>query len=107
MDVLMRRSAGSSMRSDFDQDPFKFQSSNDDCISMKKGLPSDIPLPEDRKTRLLAKIIGSKIQHRAARCLVIGCGTGLEAAHLATDLAAEVVGIDIKSDFSPIAACSA
>jgi ubiquinone/menaquinone biosynthesis C-methylase UbiE len=43
-------------------------------------------------------------QGAAPRLLVVGCGRGIEAAVLAQDLGAEVVGIDIEQRFDPRAA---
>ena len=39
------------------------------------------------------------------RALVVGCGSGLEAAILAQKLDIEVVGIDVEEDFNEEAAC--
>lgn len=44
------------------------------------------------------------VSHRFARALVVGCGSGREAAVLARNLHTHVVGIDLNIEFDP-AAC--
>jgi SAM-dependent methyltransferase len=51
----------------------------------------------------LAKLILERLG-RPARLLVVGCGSGAEAAALAIHLGAEVVGIDLVDQFDPAAA---
>jgi len=58
----------------------------------------------DRKTEALARIIRTKRGSEIRRVLVVGCGSGLEAAVLGRELNASVVGIDILTDFDPVAA---
>ncbi len=56
------------------------------------------------KTERLAAIMQRHIARRVERLLVVGCGSGIEAAILAQELRCEVVGIDLKADFDPRAA---
>lgn len=58
----------------------------------------------DRKTGALAEIIRLQFQETPQRILVVGCGNGSEAAVLAEELGAKVVGIDIVSEFDTRAA---
>lgn len=53
----------------------------------------------DGKTEALAGIIQKWVGRPIRRVLVVGCGSGLEAAILAQELNAEVVGIDLDSSF--------
>ena len=53
----------------------------------------------DSKTEKVADIIQRTYKSKLAKMLVVGCGSGLEAAILAQRLNAEVVGIDIEDDF--------
>lgn len=55
----------------------------------------------DTKTELVADIIRDKTGTTAGRLLVVGCGSGVEAAILARCLGAEVIGIDVNEDFDP------
>jgi ubiquinone/menaquinone biosynthesis C-methylase UbiE len=59
--------------------------------------------PADSKTEVVARMIASDF-HDVRRLLVVGCGSGLEAAILAERLGVEVVGIDIEISFLPHAA---
>ncbi len=54
---------------------------------------------QDGKTEKLVALISANTSRPIKKVLVVGCGTGLEAAILAHSLSAEVVGIDIKSEF--------
>jgi ubiquinone/menaquinone biosynthesis C-methylase UbiE len=54
---------------------------------------------QDGKTEKLVSLITSKTKLPIKKVLVVGCGTGIEAAILAQNLRAEVVGIDIKDEF--------
>lgn len=58
----------------------------------------------DRKTEAVASIIMAQRPTKPKSVLVVGCGSGLEAAVLAQQLGAEVTGIDIGSTFNPEAA---
>jgi SAM-dependent methyltransferase len=58
----------------------------------------------DRKTEVLAGIIGERVGRPIRRLLVVGCGSGREAAVLAVALKTEVVGIDLGAAFDPQAA---
>lgn len=55
---------------------------------------------QDRKTAVIAEIIRRHVTHPIASALVVGCGSGVEAAVLGI----RVVGIDIKGVFDPRAA---
>ena len=54
---------------------------------------------QDGKTEKLVSLISANTSRPINKVLVVGCGTGLEAAILAQSLSADVVGIDIKSEF--------
>jgi SAM-dependent methyltransferase len=58
----------------------------------------------DGKTEVLAAIIRARSEHPIRRLLVVGCGSGTEAAVLATELQTEVVGVDLETAFHPEAA---
>lgn len=53
----------------------------------------------DFKTEKVAEIILDKSTQELDRILVVGCGSGLEAAILAQRLNAEVVGIDLGDEY--------
>lgn len=53
----------------------------------------------DSKTEKVAGIIREIYPSKINKLLVVGCGSGLEAAILAEHLNAEVVGIDIEENF--------
>jgi len=55
----------------------------------------------DGKTEAIARIIMGKATPGFRRILVIGCGSGLEAAILAQEMLVDVVGIDLQSNFDP------
>lgn len=65
-----------------------------------KGFAGDITdfLFDDPKTRTLAEIVKER-NGKIRRLLVVGCGTGTEAAVLAKCLTTLVIGIDIKQNF--------
>ena len=54
---------------------------------------------DDPKTTLLADIVRARHGAAPRRLLVVGCGTGVEAAALAQRLDARVTGIDIAAAF--------
>jgi ubiquinone/menaquinone biosynthesis C-methylase UbiE len=56
------------------------------------------------RTAAIASIIASRIERPPATILVVGCGSGVEAAVLATKFGARVTGIDIVERFDPEAA---
>ena len=53
----------------------------------------------DYKTEKMAEIISENIPQDIGNILVVGCGSGLEAAILAQKLEADVVGIDMEDNF--------
>jgi SAM-dependent methyltransferase len=59
---------------------------------------------KDAKTEALASIIRERVRVPIRRLLVVGCGSGKEAAVLAHALNAEAVGIDLDARFDPQAA---
>jgi ubiquinone/menaquinone biosynthesis C-methylase UbiE len=54
----------------------------------------------DSKTEAVARIIQREMKRSIKKMLVVGCGTGVEAAKLAECLSAEVIGIDLALKFS-------
>lgn len=56
------------------------------------------------RTSVLSHLIGERFGDKRPRVLVVGCGTGIEAAVLSQDLSAEVIGIDLDPRFDPEAA---
>lgn len=56
------------------------------------------------KQQKIAQIIAHRFGRRPERLLVVGCGSGAEAAILGHELGAQVIGIDLKPDFDPKAA---
>ena len=61
----------------------------------------------DRKTEVLAGIVRDRARAPIRRFLVVGCGSGKEAAVLAAELGAQAVGVDLHSRFDPAAALRA
>jgi ubiquinone/menaquinone biosynthesis C-methylase UbiE len=58
----------------------------------------------DGKTQIITDMIRGRVERLPARVLVVGCGSGIEAATFATELGARVVGIDVVPSFDPRAA---
>jgi SAM-dependent methyltransferase len=58
----------------------------------------------DGKTEAIARIIRERAPAPISRLLVVGCGSGIEAAILAKELNTTVVGVDLNSNFNPSAA---
>ncbi len=58
----------------------------------------------DGKTEAIARIIKRCVTKQPKRILVVGCGSGLEAAILAQEFGAQTTGIDLSADFDAIAA---
>ena len=61
----------------------------------------------DRNSRVVAELIRASVRTPPKRVLVVGCGTGREAAQLAVTLGAEVIGIDLHPRWDPAAAAVA
>ena len=55
---------------------------------------------KNARTTVISEIISKRIKTSKKRILVVGCGSGVEAAVLAIDLAAEVTGIDLIDEFN-------
>lgn len=53
------------------------------------------------KTVILADAIRRAMPRKPAKLLVVGCGSGVEAATLACELDCAVIGIDIQTRFDP------
>jgi SAM-dependent methyltransferase len=66
--------------------------------------PQSTGLVTDRKTAIVAELIRNRFARPPTRILVVGCGTGREAAQLARSFGAQVVGIDLEPQFDPAAA---
>jgi ubiquinone/menaquinone biosynthesis C-methylase UbiE len=64
------------------------------------------PALRDGKTEALAGLIRERTRAPIRRLLVVGCGSGLEAAILAGELGAQVVGVDLDSSFDRAAAAA-
>jgi ubiquinone/menaquinone biosynthesis C-methylase UbiE len=65
---------------------------------MEKAMESGALLV-DRKTEHVCTMIRSHCSRKIERLLVVGCGSGLEAAILARGLATHVTGIDVDTNF--------
>jgi SAM-dependent methyltransferase len=62
------------------------------------------PAVFDKKAAVVADLIRQQIGRTPRRILVVGCGTGREAAQLAESFGADVIGIDIEPRFEAKAA---
>lgn len=60
----------------------------------------------DTKTEAIADIVRARANLPIRRILVVGCGSGAEAAILARELGSQVVGIDLHGAFDPAAAAA-
>jgi SAM-dependent methyltransferase len=62
-----------------------------------------LPRLSDRKTEVIAALIAARLRTTCSenRLLVVGCGSGLEAAILAQCLHVSVTGIDLSEHFDP------
>ena len=58
------------------------------------------------KTEALAGLIRERIGAPIRKLLVVGCGSGVEAAVLARELGAEVIGVDLDTSFDSTAAAA-
>lgn len=63
-----------------------------------------MPELSDSKTEIVARLIKQFHPSKIHKLLVVGCGSGIEAAILAQQLDAEVSGVDLKNEFDPEAA---
>lgn len=60
----------------------------------------------DGKTEALADLIRERTRAPIRSLLVVGCGSGVEAAILARELGAQVVGVDLDGSFDAAAAAA-
>jgi ubiquinone/menaquinone biosynthesis C-methylase UbiE len=60
----------------------------------------------DGKTEALAGLIRERARAPIHRLLVVGCGSGVEAAILARELGTQVVGVDLDGSFDSAAAAA-
>ncbi|MBI3043004.1 MAG: methyltransferase domain-containing protein [Betaproteobacteria bacterium] len=67
----------------------------------RNGIPA---ISAGRKTGAIAVIVRERMATPIRRFLVVGCGSGAEAATLARALGGAGVGIDLKTAFDPAAA---
>jgi SAM-dependent methyltransferase len=58
----------------------------------------------DRKAECISRIIQQKSGKDIRNALVVGCGSGVEAAILANVLGVRVIGVDLQNNFDPVAA---
>lgn len=74
--------------------------------NMKVSAGSNIPTARltDRKAECISRIIQEKAGNDIRYALVVGCGSGVEAAILANALGARVIGVDLQDNFNPVAA---
>src|ERR1700754_1408990 len=63
-----------------------------------------MPNLTDSKTEIVARLIKQFHPEKINKLLVVGCGSGLEAAILAQQLPAEGSGVDLKNEVHPEAA---
>ena len=56
------------------------------------------------RPKLSQKSYSERTSVPISRLLVVGCGSGVEAAILARELSASVVGVDLEANFDPAAA---
>ena len=57
----------------------------------------------DAKTAMLARIALQYVDEKPKKTLVVGCGSGIEAAVLSQELGGEVTGIDLEDRFDAVA----
>ena len=55
----------------------------------------------NRKTMILVDVINLELSWKPKNLLVVGCGSGIEAATLACGLGCSVIGIDLETNFDP------
>lgn len=76
-------------------------------VHHRDSLAATTPPSTDRKTEAIAGIVRARGSLPIRRLLVVGCGSGVEAATLARELATHVVGIDLHARFDRAAAKAA
>jgi ubiquinone/menaquinone biosynthesis C-methylase UbiE len=69
----------------------------------KHASPAQIHGLVERKTEVIAGLILPRLTRPVSRTLVVGCGSGIEAAILSSALNTHVIGIDVKAHFDPTA----
>lgn len=77
------------------------------CVPTVISAEARPTLRVNTRTRALVALVRSVLGYTPRKVLVVGCGSGEEAAALAIGLTADVTGVDIKEDFDPVAACHA
>jgi SAM-dependent methyltransferase len=65
------------------------------------GMPQAAATLRDGKTEAIARCLRRGVSKPPRRILVVGCGSGLEAAILAQEFGAQTTGIDPNVDFDP------
>lgn len=60
--------------------------------------------PDARKAHVFARLFAERYGRPIRRLLVVGCGSGIEAAVIARELGCEVIGIDLLDAFDRAAA---
>src|SRR5437773_77509 len=65
------------------------------------AMPQSAAKLHDGKTEAIARFLRRSISKQPRRILVVGCGSGLEAAILAQEFGAQTIGIDMNADFNP------
>src|SRR5881397_947924 len=75
------------------------------CMTLSE--PAATVQIRDPKTKCLADLISARHGKPIKRLLVVGCGSGVEAAVLSQELHCTAMGIDLVSDFSPVASAIA
>lgn len=69
----------------------------------QRGYAPFVPLALDRRAEVVAEIVQAHHPVPPARILVVGCGSGREAAVVGQALRARVTGIDLKGEFDEAA----
>lgn len=77
---------------------------NSASLPVDHSAPATEPALRDVRTEALADLIRARSTRPIRRLLVVGCGSGKEAAILGQVLGADTVGIDLVENFDPRAA---